>query len=198
MSPDRFKAVLFEHGEIYAFQAILLTSKPVIFEQQSDYTAWKRSIADAAKIRDHQVFLMGSAVTGFSMAPLKFGRVFSIVATPERPASDLDLVVVDSQLFHQCWAAILHRDRRAGLGMPSEQKEKLMQDVYYGFVSDKVTPRSAEVFRRLLTLRAACGRHRGSGGIRLNMRVYHRVADFAGYQISSLRSLKRTLEPTPK
>lgn len=194
MSPDRFKSALFERGERYALEAIILPSKPVIFQRRDDYSEWKQSIAAAGRVRDDQIFLMGSAVTGFSMAPFKFGRVFAASATEERPASDLDLVIVDSRLFHDCWAAILDRDRRAGLGIPQDHKEKLMQDVYYGFVSDKVTPKSSRVFQRLLELRSACGRHHASGGIRVNMRVYHRDEDFAGYQIASLRLLKRSLQ----
>src|ERR1043165_278494 len=106
MSPDRFKTALLERGERYALEAILLPSKPIIFERHDDYSMWKQSVAAAARIREDQVFLMGSAVTGFSMAPLKFGRVFSVTATLERPASDLDIVVVNSRLFHECWAAI--------------------------------------------------------------------------------------------
>ena len=108
------------------------------------------------------------------------------------PASDLDLAIVDGRLFHECWAATLYEDRRARLALGVEEKEKLMQDVYYGFVSDKVTPRSAKVFQRILALRSTCGRHPVSSGIRLSLRVYHRQDDFVGYQVASLRSLKRS------
>lgn len=194
MSPDRFRTALFERGEWYALQSILLPSKPVIFERHNDYLLWKQEIAAAARIQERQVFLMGSAVTGFSMAPSKFGRSFAVVATADRPASDLDLVIVDTRLFHECWAAILERDRRGGLRMRPDDKEKLKQDVYYGFISDKVTPRSTGVYQRLIAMKSACGRHPASGGIRLNMRVYHREADFTGYQTNSLRLLRIDLQ----
>ena len=86
----------------------------------------------------------------------------------------------------------MYEDRRARLALSIEEKEKLMQDVYYGFITDKVTPRSAKVFQRIIALRSMCGRHPVSGGIRLNLRVYHRQDDFMGYQVASLRSLKRS------
>lgn len=192
MSPQAFKKTLIERGEHYALEAVLLASKPILFPGRPDYEQWQDQVARAARLVNAKVFLIGSAVMGFSLAPFKYGRAFSPVASRDRPASDLDLVIVDTNLFHECWAATLHEDRLSKLNFFGDDKVKLMQDVYYGFTSDKTTPRSAKVFQKMIAMRSICGRHPASSGIRLNMRIYHRHDDFVGYQISSLRTLKRS------
>src|SRR5690349_18170130 len=104
MSPQRFKDTLIQRGERYALEAILLPSKPVIFSNRGEYHEWRNQIAGVVQLAPEQVFLIGSSVVGFSLAPLKFGRTFSPVATADRPASDLDVVIIDSPFFHECWA----------------------------------------------------------------------------------------------
>ena len=193
MVPDAFKKTLLERGERYTLETIILNSKPIIFGARVDYENWRSALASAAKISRGKLLLVGSGVTGFSLAPAKFGRAFSKYPTATRRASDLDVVLIDYNLFHECWAATVFEDRRFRLRLFGEEKAKLMQDVYYGFISEKVTPPSSKISQRMISVRSICGRMPASTGLRVNMRIYHREDDFIGYQIASLRALKRML-----
>ena len=195
MLPETFQTRLLERGERYIIETVLLEAKPVLFRARPDYEQWRDDLAAECGIGDgRHVLLMGSALTGFSIAPTKFGRPFAAAATEERPASDLDICVIDDQLFDDCWASTVDEDRRRRLRLTNEERNKLMQDIYYGFISAKVIPRAAEVNKRILKLRGVCGRHPASTGIRSRLRVYKRRDDFYGYHIASLRSLKRSFE----
>src|SRR4051794_23844247 len=139
MSPDAFKSKLAERGERYVFEAIISQAKPVIFAARVDYDQWRDQLAAAGRVKGSEnVALVGSALIGFSMAPPKFGRPFSAAATQTRPASDLDTSVIDAELFDECWSNIVAEDRRFALRLSSDEKDKLMQDVYYGFISGKL------------------------------------------------------------
>jgi hypothetical protein len=195
MSPETFRSRLLERGPRYIFEAVLVGAKPVLFRAHPDYGQWRDELAEeSGLVSGEQVFLMGSALTGFSMAPPKYGRLFATSSTENRPASDLDVSVIDEQLFRDCWAATVDEDRRHRLRLTSDEKDKLKQDVYYGFIPGKVVPRSADVNQRILRLRAVCGRHPVSTGIRFRVRVYNRREDFVGYNIASLRGLRRSFE----
>jgi len=61
---------MLERGARYVLETILLESKPVLFAARLDYDQWREQVARAAKLREEQVLLMGSAVTGFSLAPM--------------------------------------------------------------------------------------------------------------------------------
>lgn len=184
---------LLERGERYVLEAILLNSKPVLFSSRLDYQHWRNEIASANGLRSSvNLILMGSVVTGFSLSPIKYGRPFAATAADGRASSDLDLSIVDGQLFHKCWDAILSDDRRRRLLLTNEEKTKLKQDVYYGFIPDKTIPRASRIFQRVVGFRIAAGRNPVSRGIRLNLRIYRRSDDFAGYQLASLGALKQS------
>lgn len=68
----------------YAFK-----TKPLIYEQTTQY------IADKFSINKTQIILLGSARTGFAIAPNSYGRKFS-------ENSDLDFAIINQSLFDNC------------------------------------------------------------------------------------------------
>jgi hypothetical protein len=62
--------------------------KPMLYEQLTQY------IADKLEITPAEIKLIGSAKTGFSFDPSKYGKTFG-------PHSDLDFVIVNENLFNK-------------------------------------------------------------------------------------------------
>jgi hypothetical protein len=168
----------------------MLGAIPVIFESAKEYADWKNSIIRACRLTV-DLHLVGSVVFGFSLAPAKFGRAFSREGSEDRPASDLDLAVVDTFLFTEVWDTILNHDRALALRAYGEQKEKMMQSIYYGFITDYDAPRDCLGYRKLLAIRSASGVHATTSGLKVTLRLYRRSEDLYGYQIASLKKLKR-------
>ena len=167
---------------------------PVIFQNREEFEAWRDQLRRAAELPNAQIEVVGSASTGFSLAPGKFGRPFSRVATDKRPASDLDVAVVDQDLFLDTWGVLVREDRAFRLSMTPDEKDKLLQDVYYGFISEKVTPRRSKPFSTMLALRAESGKHAISSGLKFNLRIYRRSEDLVGYQVASLRASQKIVK----
>src|SRR5688572_3451419 len=193
MSPDMVKHSLAQKGEHTVYREVYLERLPHIFSGAADYEAWRAGVAEPAELKPAQVKLFGSAYVGFSLAPSKFGRPFSREADSNRPPSDIDLVFIDDRLFTAAWNAILLQDRGPGLRMNAEDKHKLHQDTYFGFLADKVVPKTSKVFARILSARNFSGRHEASSGLKVNVRLYRREDDLFGYAIASLRQLKISL-----
>jgi hypothetical protein len=197
MSPVTVKLGLAQKGEHTVYRSIFLERVPHIFSSATEYDAWRREIAEPAELKPAQIKIFGSAHVGFSLAPAKFGRPFSREAMTDRPPSDLDLVLIDDGLFTDAWNAVLQQDRGAGLRMNPDDRQKLHQDTYYGFLADKVIPKRSKVFTRILSVRGLSGRHEVSSGLSVNIRLYRREDDLFGYAIASLRQLKLSLQGHP-
>jgi hypothetical protein len=193
VSPEAMEAALRDHGAEHVLESILTNARPVIFKTTEEFDRWRQELREAAKMPAAKMEIVGSASVGFSLAPEKFGRPFSRVATPDRPPSDLDLAVIDRELFLSTWDAIVREDRAFQLAITAEIRGKLVQDIYYGFISEQMAPRRSKAFSTMLAIRAASGRHVLSSGLKLNLRVYRRQEDLVGYQIASLRAVKREL-----
>jgi len=171
----------------------LLFSVPWLFPSGNDYEKWRQTLVASSGLQDVTLNLVGSAATGYSFAPQKFGRPFSSTPTSFRKASDLDIAITSSTLFLQCWDAIVEADRKYALRLDVDDRAKLRQDVYYGSIDPDIAPRSSGAFRTVLSVRSAAGTHRLSSGFRTNLRVYRRESDLIGYQASSIRRVKAEL-----
>ena len=175
------------------YETVFLKGVPKIFGSLAEYDLWRTAIANAAKIRMPEVMLFGSAHVGYSLAPLKFGRPFSRIATIDRRASDLDLSIINERLFLAAWNSVVEQDRKQTLGINRDDTNRLHQNIYYGFLSDKLVPRGSNSFRTIVEIRNCTGLHVVSSGIKVNIRLYRRNEDLFGYQIWSLRNLKYEL-----
>jgi len=96
-----FKAVLKGHEqEEVIVQKYVVHGTPYIFKDDEDkYFDLKREIA--ANFSEHysNIHMVGSAKLGFSIAPNKLWKPFSI-------ESDIDIVIVSTKLFENLWGNI--------------------------------------------------------------------------------------------
>ena len=76
-------------GEPYCFR-----------EMPGAYQLLRKHLAGRLSVAENDIVVVGSGKTGFSLSPDNFGRGFS-------PRSDVDVLIVSSQLFDVIWKAII-------------------------------------------------------------------------------------------
>ena len=177
----------------------ILSGVPWIFSgKQSDYDDWRSEVAAAAGIGASSVFLVGSAATGYSLSPYKAGRPFrSLADDPKRP-SDIDIAIVDSELFTSTWDQLVGRDRKRLLGMAYKERLTMHRNVYFGCIPESYSATGTKPAGRFRALAAAASRRRPFRGLRAGSRVYRRREDLRAYHVQSLASLLEALKAATK
>lgn len=180
------------------FEEHVVGRVPWIFgADQNLFSEWRRDAAAALGVGPEALFIVGSAATGFSLSPLKPARAFRRVV-PDQPfayASDIDIAVVDEELFTRAWDTVLQYDRRRLLykvfrgSLSSEGIGKIRQDIYFGCVSDAHTIIGTPPAQRLRALVSLTSRTSPFLGHRARARLYRRHEDLVSYHEQSLRQL---------
>lgn len=154
----------------------IFRSNPVAFKD------WREAVASEAGVDSAGVYLVGSAATGFSMAPEKYGRPFQL-------GSDLDVAIVDQGLFEGAWDRLveLHRIGRARLG---DQVGFVQRGIYWGHISQDAVPSNSDSSRRVRAALNITTKQDLLRGRSAKMRLYRRRADLEGYHENGLRLAK--------
>lgn len=186
-------------------ESTLLSGVPWIFRgDPSGFASWRQACADAGNVLPENVFIVGSAATGFSLSPIKAGRPFRPVSRAG-PPSDIDLAIVDEGLFMSSWNYLVKLDRGYSLAKTlglslyhaAAQDDPLTRvriNVYWGRVSHAHALAGTDFSRRLRSLFVATTRRAPFLGHQAIARVYRRYDDLLGYHVSSIRSLRRSLQ----
>jgi hypothetical protein len=114
----------------------VFSEQPFAFLGQPDaLPTLRRHLSSRLALNENNIVIVGSAQVGFSLSPDSFFRPFS-------EDSDIDVLVVDEQLFDRIWAAILrwHYPRRAWLDGSDWEWARLRQkELYWGwFTPNKI------------------------------------------------------------
>lgn len=195
MTREDLKQLLASHSDEAFLRQYLFDSAPWIMQRDASvFESWRAGVLSEIQLPDASLHIVGSAATGFSLSPYKPGREFRPLRPDFADASDIDLALVSSGLFTQCWESLLHHDRRRALRLTSDGIDRMRQDVYFGFVNDKILPKNTPAARATQSVAIAAGRKPPLRGHRVSIRVYRRFEDLEGYHRSSLRSLRAELE----
>jgi len=171
----------------------LLRPVPWLFrEDLGSYNVWRGELAAQARVAPDAVFLVGSGATGYSLSPLKLGRDFQPIGGGG-PPSDLDLAIIAPDVFILAWETIVQFDRTRRLRFSVEDRARLHQDIYFGFVATRVIPRDTDVARHVHQIRIVGTRLVPLRGHAANLRIYRRLEDLRAYHIASLRAVRREL-----
>lgn len=183
----------------------LFAGTPWIFRNNpGGYPRWRQECAIEARVQPDSLFIVGSAATGFSLAPRKAGRPFRKVSR-SGPASDIDLAIVDNQLFTDSWDLLVAHDRGRNLiktlgssmGIPVEPSSTLAPvraGIYWGWASHAHLFIGTEPSRRVRSVLMVTGRQQPFIGHEASARVYRRYDDLLDYHVYSARKLRRFLE----
>jgi len=114
----------------------IFSGEPFAFRNQPTALATLRGhLSSTLPLNENNVVIVGSAQVGFSLSPDTFFRPFS-------NSSDIDVLVVDEQLFDTIWKTMLrwHYPRRWWLDGSDWKWAKLRQkELYWGwFTPDKL------------------------------------------------------------
>lgn len=193
MTTEELKLILDSHSDREFLRKFVFEAIPWVMGGNA--TALGDLRADVLKegaLPDGELHIVGSAATGYSLSPLKAGRAFRRVTSADRP-SDIDLAIVSSDLFIECWEAVLVHDRRHALHMSLDELTQMRQGIYYGFLGGKVIPRNTAPSRRAQAIASAASRTLPLRGHPITLRIYRRFVDLEGYQTWSLRALRRQI-----
>jgi len=195
MTVEELAALLASHTDAEFVDAQLPDRRPWIFNGDAQYEGWRSRVSDALGVQEQDLIIVGSAATGYSLSPLKPGRPFRHAVAPSGSASDIDIAIIDSDLFIMAWNEILRRDRMRTLGGTEDSRDKIRFDIYHGGIGQQTLPRNTEPARAVRSAMAIAGRSPPLRGYQLRSRVYRRMEDLRSYHISSLRQLRAQLAP---
>jgi hypothetical protein len=193
MTLEELKTLLNAQTEFEFIDGLLLGRRPWIFDADDSYDAWRRYVAATLAIHPDAVRVVGSAATGFSLSPRKPGRPFRRRSSLGTEASDIDIALIDPNLFAAAWDTIVRFDWERRLGGTDESRNSIRVDVYWGLVGQQRVPRNTEAARMLLTAMSVAGRSPPLRGYRIRSRVYRRLEDLRWYHVNSLRLLRAEL-----
>jgi predicted nucleotidyltransferase len=146
---DAFRKLLLTKTPSEIVEAEFLNGEVRGFAPNSEETLarLRRQLASKLQIPDASIFVVGSAKTGFSLAPDEFPRAF-------RPDSDVDVVVVDPKRFDKIWLALIHAsyyDRWAKKIELTKDRDKLAdlrEHISFGYVYPELCAFRDTVFLR--------------------------------------------------
>lgn len=177
---------------------------PFAFDPRpSSWEAFREEIATALTISISDIRVVGSARFGFSLAPKRNLAGFS-------SDSDIDVIVVNSDLFDSLWLALL------GAAYPRSPNTDLLagwlherrKELYCGYVTPRGIRLRADIFgdraRPILQLRTqwfnalkSASRHPPRAHSDVTGRLYRTWKHAELYHVDSLTSLQRSL-PTQR
>jgi hypothetical protein len=137
MNVDEFKEILVQQELERVVQDYIFAGIPYVFRSWTEgFNNLRSHICDNLGISSREnIEVVGSARVGFSLDPENFGIAFS-------DKSDIDIVVVDDNLFDKVWKILLkwNYPRRFRLaGTDNIWARHRMEDLYWGwFRPDKI------------------------------------------------------------
>jgi hypothetical protein len=150
-------------------------------------------VSEVLGIGRGNIRIVGSAATGYSLSPLKPCRPFREASILGEAQSDIDIALIDPNLFTAVWDEIVARDRARHLGGTDDTRDRIRFEIYHGLVGQQNIPRNTEPARVVLSAMSVAGRSPPLRGYRIRTRVYRRFEDLREYHVSSLRQLRARL-----
>jgi hypothetical protein len=156
-----------KHSEIV--EEHILSGQPFAFENdQPSYDLLRAEISRELTVDVPAIHLVGSGQIGFSLAPEKFG-------TPFRPESDLDIAVVDSQMFDEAWMDML-RLGNAYYSLKQRVRDMLKQhrenNIYWGMMYPDSLPGVVRISSKWFSAFKGLSRNRQFASREVSGRLY--------------------------
>ncbi|KXK01436.1 MAG: hypothetical protein UZ17_ACD001001659 [Acidobacteria bacterium OLB17] len=167
----------------------LLNDDPWLFHRKKvDFGEWAKAVlTDNGIAQPASLKLLGSAATGFSLAPEKAGAPFRDVA-PGVHASDLDLAIVSEAMYLRVWNDLVSEDSVLGA---RNRSDTIRVRVYWGRIDQAALPRSQRANIRKIV--DSVQRHAICRGHEASIRLYRRHEDLLAYSKWCLRQLRKVV-----
>lgn len=195
---EAFKTALMQHDSSYIYRKYLLghdvwyfREKLKLKEYAHEYDDFKIYMSQKLGIHINNIAIVGSAKLGFSITPRK-EKAFSTFSEE----SDIDIVVVSSDIFRSSWLAYLELSEKKKIAGYSGVKN----NIFRRFVSLKNVDSSNRFFHEWLSKMEPCQKDLQiiySVPNEINYRVYDSWEDVERYHLKGLEELKLLLEEKP-
>lgn len=132
LTVDEFKHTLINSSLDSIVKRHIFQGVPYVFRETPESSSLLiQHVCEAFRLPEENVFVVGSARSGFSLNPENFPRMFS-------DTSDIDVVVISEELFDNVWMKILewHYPRRLqNLGHDEGNWARLRRkEIYWGWL----------------------------------------------------------------
>lgn len=145
------------------------------------------ALKSAARPPKAKLKLIGSAAVGFSLNPENPGRPFQVLKGGINP-SDLDLALVDEDLFVESWNEVVAHEVVMG---PSFLNDNKRARIYWGRLDQWMVPRRSKPRTQMRRVLDSIRRSTQLYGYPATIRVYRREIDLINYLTHHIRILKR-------
>ncbi len=198
MRVDEFIEILMQKELEKVVKECIFAGVPYVFRDWKEgFENLRSHICDNLGIGCREnVEVVGSARVGFSLDPDSFGRGFS-------EKSDIDIVVVDDNIFDEVWKILLkwNYPRRFRLaGTDYRWATKRMEDLYWGWLRpDKIRYEGLSFPETLIPLRdistswfntfKSISQVKGFAGLNVSGRLYRTWDHVILYHVDGLRKI---------
>lgn len=182
---DRFKEYVINNETERVINKYLLFGVPKIFnDDENRYFELKEEVSAYFKIEPTQVYVVGSAKLGFSIAPQKRYKVFG-------DDSDIDVAIIDEKLFDEYWKYIYEIEKKKGSITSKEcsQYKLFLEYLFKGWLRPDLFPSKVksewfDFFKNL----------HGKYGYKIAAGIYKNNYFFLEYNKNNIDRIRKELE----
>ncbi len=169
----------------------MLQGTPFVFRRNPGvYDELKGALSTELAVGPDNVIVIGSAKLGFSPAPDKFPKAFTL-------ESDVDIVVVSMELFDAAWLDLLRWHDSPKWQMPPHRREKILEhheaSIYWGHLWPDLLFSFSETASRWVRARRDLSRIPALSPFKVSGRLYRTWDHVMLYHSGSLRKLRARL-----
>ena len=179
-------------GNINVLLEQLFSGVPHAFDSAEEYKKFQSQLGTPFNINPETVVLVGSGRFGFSLAPHKFGQPF-------HPRSDLDVVLVDQNLFDSSWLELIRYDFKSlsfNADIATSLREHRSNNVFWGYLEPYRLKNALSFYSKVwFPTFMKLGLLRGTAGRIVKARVYRTWEHARAYHRYSFRSVVAGLPP---
>jgi hypothetical protein len=188
---DEFVELLKTHNHQIIVENYLLQGVPFVFEPEpSAYKLLQNGLSEQLKVDEADITVIGSGRLGFSLDPNKFGA-------PYTSASDIDTVIVNSELFDKAWFEMCAVGRRA-LGLERKIRQSLdmhrTNNIFYGYVQPDRLAGIVSISLHWFRTFKGLGRVRELSSFDIHGRLYRTWRHVKIHQLYSLNNIADKLK----
>lgn len=204
MNKDNFKKALVESSDLEQFYEENLHGNEIWYlsdflavgNPSKRYDQIKVMIASQLNLSVNEIAIVGSAKLGFSITPKpgKMFRDFCPEHQDEKEISDIDMGIVNAELFNKLWKA--YYDLKYLRGLPKKDYYYLSQNIFKKFLMINPEIREHPILEEWFKKIEPCVKDLQTlYGIRhdVNYRVYESWDAMKKYHVAGLSSLKKNI-----
>lgn len=182
-------------SENWYFENVLGYSKDKLATISDDF---RMTISEELGISFNSIMIVGSSKIGYSLSPQKLFLPFSVDGE-ERTASDIDVAIISSEIFHKFWRLFRenysskHYITYYGICSGRKRKSGVHCEVFRGYINEKSISKVDECRKAWNIL---CGESKKKLYDKLfiknevTYRIYRSWEDFENYNLINIAEIK--------